>query len=143
MTLIWVFHHLGQLPSRFCQIPISKNNQNSTQANGTPCMCTSFKATRSNSPLRRHVLHKSDDFVNSNSSFRVLVHQVERDVAQLFRKIERQAGNRYILCYKTFYFYPLPLPGVFRVFSRSAGDARPSVKSPAANFKPLSKSVQN
>ena len=38
--------------------------------------------------------------------------------------------------------WPLgPLPGVFRVLSRSEGNARPSVKSPAANFRPLSKSV--
>ena len=50
LTSIWMFHHLSQLPSRFCQIPFSpdrigqtvehstfKSTQPSPRADGTPC----------------------------------------------------------------------------------------------------------
>ena len=52
--------------------------------NGTP-----LKLSGCNSLLCRDVLHKSDDFVHGDFSFRILVHKVERDATQLFRNIEK------------------------------------------------------
>ena len=58
MTLIWVFHYLAHLPSRFCQIPISpgrfgqtvehskfKSTQPSPRADEFPCTCPCVKCT--------------------------------------------------------------------------------------------------
>ena len=50
---------------------------------------TPLKFSGYNSLLCRDVLHKSDDFVHGDFSFRILVHKVERDATQLFRNIEK------------------------------------------------------
>ena len=51
LTLIWVFHHLAHLPSRFCLIPRQLKTQNPSQPNSgtradpdrTPCSAHSSK----------------------------------------------------------------------------------------------------
>ena len=47
-TLIWVFHHLAQLPSRFCQIPISPGRIGQTVEH------SKFKSTQ---PSLEHMGH--------------------------------------------------------------------------------------